>query len=115
LPIGELCRHSSPECYFGSQFLKRIGREVEWTLADSWAAYRDHFCVADLEATDFYWVKGQTYSHREHAVSYDVLSNRAEMGFRDWLLLYKGHYVPEDARRYESVLNTRFNEPVPVP
>lgn len=112
--IGELCRHSSPECYFGSQFLKRIGRGVDWTIADSWAAYRDHFCVADLDATDFYWVKGQTYSQREHTFSYDALSNRAEMGFRDWLLLYSGHYVPEDAKRYESVLKTRFNEPVAV-
>lgn len=115
VPIGESCRHSAPESYMASQFLLRMGRTLEWTLVDSWAAYRDHFCFADLSTTDFYWVKGQVYSQREHAFAYDVVSNRTEFGFRDWLLLYGGHYRPEDARRYEAVLLDCFNDPVPVP
>lgn len=113
-PVGELCRTAVAEAYLTSQFLLRLGRPVDWTLVDTWAAYRDHFCFADMSATDFYWVKGQTHSQREHTVVYDVMSNRTEMSFRDWLLLYRGHYRPEDAKRYEHVLLTRFNEPVSV-
>lgn len=112
--VGDLCRTAAAESYLTSQFLLRLGRPVEWTLVDTWAAYRDHFCFADMSATDFYWVKGQTYSQREHTFVYDKMSNRAEMTFRDWLLLYRGHYLPADAKRYERVLQTRYNEAVPV-
>jgi len=115
LPIGRLCRQAAAESYLASQFLTRIGRPLDWTLEDSWAAYRDHFCFADLATTDFFWEKGQIYSQREHSFVYEAMSNRADMGFRDWLLLYGGHYIPADARRYEPVLLDRFNEPVPAP
>mgnify|MGYP005851593205 CR=1 FL=1 len=115
VPVGELCRRAAAESYLASQFLTRMGRNVDWTLEDTWAAYRDHFCFADITTTDFYWVKGQTYSQREHSVSYGALTNRAEIGFRDWLLLHGGHYTPADARPYEGALDLRFGDPVPAP
>jgi hypothetical protein len=115
VPVGESCRYSAPESYLASQFLIRMGRTLEWTVVDSWAAYRDHFCFADLSTTDFYWMKGQVFSQREHAFVYDTVTNRTEFGFRDWLLLHGGHFRPEDARRHEPVLLTRYNDPVPAP
>ncbi|MCX7644517.1 MAG: WavE lipopolysaccharide synthesis family protein [Rhodobacteraceae bacterium] len=114
LAIGELCRHAAAESYLTSQFLLRMGRRLDWTLVDTWAAWRDHFCVADTCATDLYWVKGQMHSQREHAVAYHALTNRAEMGFRDWLLLHSGALRPADAARHEAVLLDRFNDPVPM-
>jgi hypothetical protein len=114
VPVGESCRHSAPESYLASQFLVRMGRPLEWTLVDSWAAYRDHFCFADLATTDFYWVKNQVPTQRERVVDYDVVTNRTEIGFRDWLLLHGGQYRPEDARRYEAALLDRYNDPLPV-
>lgn len=114
VPVGESCRHSAPESYLASQFLLRMGRALEWTLVDSWATYRDHFCFADLATTDFYWVKNQIESQRENVVNYDTVTNRAEIGFRDWLLLHGGQYRPEDARRYEAALLDRYNDPLPV-
>lgn len=115
MPVGELCRRAAAESYLASRFLTRMGRSLDWTLEDTWAAYRDHFCFADIAATDFYWVKGQTYSQREHSVSYAALTNRTEFGFRDWLLLHGGHYAPADARPYEGVLDRRFGDAVPAP
>ena len=115
VPVGELCRRAAAETYLASQFLTRMGRSLDWTLEDTWAAYRDHFCFADITTTDFYWVKGQTYSQREHSVSYGALTNRAEIGFRDWLLLHRGHCVPADARLYEGALDRRFGDPLPSP
>lgn len=115
IPIGELCRHAAPEAYFASQFLLRMGRKLDWTIADTWAAYRDHFCFVDPATSDFYWVKGQTYSQREHALFYQTLSSRTEFGFRDWLLLHAGALRPQDASRYEGVLLEHFGGPVPHP
>lgn len=111
-PIGELCRHAAAESYITSQFLERLGRPLDWTLQDTWAAYRDHFCFADFAATDFYWVKGQTYSLREFVTVYDMTTNRHEFSFREWLLMQTGALRAEDARRYEHVLTERFNQPV---
>ncbi len=113
-PIGEECRLAAPESYLASRFLERIGRPPDWTMADSWAAYRDHFCFADYAATDFYWVKGQSYSLREIITRYDMVSNRHEMCFREWLLLYSGLLPCEAANRYQdAVFATRHNDPVP--
>lgn len=115
-PIGEFCRRAVAECYFASRFLERLGRPLDWTLPDSWAAFRDHFCFVDFATSDFYWVKAQTYSQREFSTRYDVISNREEMLFREWMLLYSGRLDPAVAARYEAaVYATRFNAPVPPP
>ena len=114
VPIGELCRFGAAESYFASEFLIRMGRPLAWSIEDSWAAYRDHFCFVDYAATDFYWVKSQTYSLQEFTSEYDFVSNRREVGFHDWMLLYSGQLSCTSARRYEGVLKTCFTAPVTV-
>jgi WavE lipopolysaccharide synthesis len=112
LSAAEICRYAAPESYLASQFLERMGHRLDWTIADSWAAYRDCFCFVDPATSDLYWVKTQTYSQREHVFSYQSLTNRTEMGFRDWLLLHSGAFGPKDAERYEGALDARFGSPV---
>lgn len=106
--IAEQIRETVPESYLASHFLVRMGRSLDWTLADSWAAYRDHFCFADYGTTDFYWVKTQTYTGREYTRVYDGIVNRREMNFLEWMLLYAGQLQPEHAGQYEMVLQDRF-------
>ena len=108
VPVGKLCRHGAPESYFASEFLKRRGWTPVWTLEDTWAAYRDRFCFVDPAATDFFWVKAQTHSLREQSFRYDIVSNRHEMGFRDWMLLYSRQLGVEAARDYEVALDATF-------
>jgi WavE lipopolysaccharide synthesis len=115
LSAGDICRHAAPESYLASRFLERMGRKLDWTIADTWAAYRDHFCFVDPAISDFYWVKSQAFSHLEHNLSYQALTNRTEIGFRDWLLLHSGALGPKDAVRYESTMQQRFGGPVPRP
>lgn len=115
VPIGELARHGAAESYIASSFLRRMGHEPAWTVADSWAAFRDRFCFIDPAMVDFYWEKGQTISLVEHLRRYDMVSNRYDMGFGEWLLLQTGQILAGAGARYESVLGTRFNEPVPEP
>ena len=114
-PIGQQCRHVAAESYITSSFLERIGRTLDWTLADSWAAYRDHFCFADYGTTDFYWVKGQSFSLREFTTVYDYVTNRQEFSFREWLLMQSGALKASDALRFQQVLEDQFNQPVPAP
>ena len=109
VPIGELCRFGAAESYIASEFLHKMGRPLTWTLEDTWAAYRDCFCFVDAAATGFFWAKGQSYSLREHVNGYDIVSNRLEVGFREWMLLYSGALPVEAARRYEATLATCFN------
>ncbi len=115
VPVGELCRHAAPESYFASRYLERIGRKLDWTIADTWAAFRDHFCFVDPALSDFYWIKNQIVSQREYPISYAAQSNRTEIGFRDWLLLYTGAYLPKDAAKYEGALLDCFGDQVPRP
>jgi hypothetical protein len=77
------------ETYLVTEFLKRIGRPVKWTLQDSLAAYAGHFCVIDKDDIDLYWPKYD--AHKEHRMlAYDAVKNTQELTFRDWLLLQRG-------------------------
>lgn len=115
VPIGEIARYGAAESYLASSFLQRMGHATAWTVADSWAAFRDRFCFIDPAMVDFYWEKGQTISLIEHLRRYDMISNRYEMGFGEWLLLHTGQIPAAAGERYERMLLTRFNEPVPAP
>jgi hypothetical protein len=45
------------ESYLGLEFCRAIGRQVDGTLTDSWAFYRDLFAVVDNDWFDLLWFK----------------------------------------------------------
>ena len=106
--IGSLCRETVAESYLASRFLIRMDRKLDWTIQDSWAAYRDHFCFVDYITTDFYWEKCQTYTCAEFNKTYKNVSNRQEMGFLEWMLIYSGKLHPNSGARYNKVLDDSF-------
>jgi hypothetical protein len=112
-PIGELNRYGSAETYLAAQFLGAVGRKIDWTLEDTWLAFRDHFCVADYGSTDFFWAKYQLQRQRELPVEYDRASNRAEITFREWLLLYTGQLSAAQAQKSAHILVQTFDWPRP--
>lgn len=88
------------EVYLATEFLKRVGRELQWSLKDSWNAFRDHFCIVDREHLDLYWPK---YSSREHRwLSYGKDQRCQELSFGEWLHLYARG---ESVRAPESILD----------
>jgi type IV secretory pathway VirD2 relaxase len=103
------------ESYLASHFLMRMGRKLDWTIEDSWRAYRDHFCVTDYGTTDFYWVKSQTYTRREMNKTYDHVTNRQELSFLEWILLHSGQLPTQSAQHYESALDKTFMDNVLQP
>jgi hypothetical protein len=85
---------------------------LDWTIADSWAAFRDHFGVADFSSTDFYWIKNQGSTLIEDDRRYFGISNRLTLDFKEWVLLYSGVLGLEAAERAENSLLGRFYDDV---
>ena len=106
--IGEVAKYAAPESYIAAQYLTRIGRDLDWTVQDSWAAYRDCFCFVDYQGTDFFWQKSQLWTRLELLHRYDVMWTRHEITFAHWLLLYNGALTPQAAARYEPALDQLF-------
>ena len=111
VPVGELCKLGAAESRLASGFLERVGRPLSWTLVDHWEALRDHFCFVEHSMVELYWVKAQTYTlGKEHARDLEHITNRKEIGFAEWMLLYSGQLPPEAAARYVNALGTTFVE-----
>ena len=91
------------EVYLATEFLKRVGRELQWSLEDSWNAFRDHFCIVDREHLDLYWPK---YTSREYrSLSYGKNQSCQELSFGEWLHLYA---QSESVRAPEYILDLPF-------
>lgn len=84
---GKFSRLRLCEVYLATEFLKKIGREVSWSLKDSWQVFADHFCVVDKEQLDILWPK---YNRLEYPYqTYIIASNsKKELTFRDWINVY---------------------------
>jgi hypothetical protein len=74
------------EVYLATEFLQKVGRNLEWTLKDSWGAFADHFCIVDKEQLDLFWPK---YNRQEYRwLDYTGRINHQEMTFREWFNIY---------------------------
>lgn len=74
------------EVYLATGFLRKVGHVPEWTLADSWKAFSERFCVVDREQLDLFWPKYNRLEYR--AVTYEEFNTKQELTFRDWLSIY---------------------------
>lgn len=74
------------EVYLATEFLQKLGRKLEWSLADSWRAFKNHFCIVDNEQLDLFWVKYNRLEYRW--LGYTEIANSQEMTFREWLNIY---------------------------
>ncbi len=77
------------EVYLATEFLTAVGRKIEWTLADSWHAFADHFCIIDAEHLDIYWPKYTRFRERRF-LDYSVHRSRDLLTFPQWLQFYTG-------------------------
>lgn len=71
------------EVYFCVNYLRALGRNLEFTLQDSLAAIADHFVVIDQKALDLFWNK---YSFNEDRFDYGFYD--PQLTFNDWLILH---------------------------
>lgn len=96
--VRQLAKVRWGETYLSVSFLRKVGREIKWTLADSWQAYAEHFCVVDQNIFDIYWPKYNCPLEYRH-LNYECVTNKQELTFREWINLYVGlnnkTYIPE--------------------
>ena len=75
------------EVYLVTEFLKKIGTKLNWTLEDSFEKIATHFCIIDKESIDLYWYK---YNNLEYKwKNYESINYQFnEINFKDWLYFY---------------------------
>ncbi len=75
------------EVYLVTEYMKKIGRTVKWSLQDSWEVYAEHFCIVDKETLDLFWYKYESYLEYGDK-KYTAVSNSQLLTFAEWFNLY---------------------------
>jgi hypothetical protein len=105
----EVSKQNLCEVYLASNFLKRTGFKLEWTLGNSWKAFAECFLVFDAEAVDLYWPK-YTYFTEYRYRTYEKLYNNQLLDFKEWFNIATGlgnkQHIPEET------LSNKFDEPL---
>ncbi|HEX8606336.1 MAG TPA: WavE lipopolysaccharide synthesis family protein, partial [Pseudoduganella sp.] len=91
--LRDIARFGAAETYMLTRFMARLGRPLQWNLADHWQILRDHFVVMDQAAADFYWCKYERFRAISRYLQYEYNSNIQPFGFADWLRLYHGKRI----------------------
>lgn len=107
--IRDFTKSAICEIYLTTNYLKKIGKEVEWTLKDSLKAYADHFIIVDHQSLDLYWHK---YDHHQEQrfMNYDTIKNDRLLTFADWFNLYTN--LQNHVQIREENLDEPFNSPI---
>lgn len=100
----DMARFGVAESYLFTRYLALLGRDISWTIEDSWDAFRTHCVFMDQASADMYWCKYE--KHREYRWrAYLQTTNAQDFGFAEWLRLYLGRYpMPSDVRIAEMGL-----------
>ena len=72
------------EVYLCIEFIKKLGREIRYTLSDSFDVLSKHFLIIDKDAIKIYWHKYTLNADRYPAFGL----YEPELGFNDWLMLF---------------------------
>ena len=82
--LREFSEYRICETYLCTEFLKKIERDINYSLRDSLSVFRDHFIVIDHSAIKLFWKK---YTLDEEKTK-KVGQFNPEMSHNDWFLLY---------------------------
>jgi len=101
--LYEFSRQRFAEVYFMTSFLVKIGRDINWSLEDSFSAIADHFCILNTSDIDLFWPK---YTRKEFRhVGYKLIRT-AQFEFSDWISLHGG--IQGDIPEY--IIHTEIEE-----
>lgn len=82
--LYEFSRQRFAEVYFTTSFLAKIGRDINWSLEDSFSVIADHFCILNTSDIDLFWPK---YTRKEFRhVGYKLIRT-TQFEFSDWISL----------------------------
>ena len=101
ISLRELAKKRYSEVYFMTEFLKRNGHNLEWTLNDYFEVIRKRFIIIDSSSMDFFWPKYSFFEER-HKDFEDIRFK--EISFADWLLIKN-----KQLKVNEKILNLSWN------
>jgi len=81
----QVVKQNVAETYFMTNFLKRTGWSIEWTLENYWSACADRFVIVDSGSLDLFWPKYSTQEDRWKDYRYPFTHQELDMAF--WLSL----------------------------
>lgn len=91
-----------PELHLPSEFLKKKGWKLDWTVEQGMDVYRECFIPLDWTMLDLYWHKYWRYeSNQQRRYSQNIPSD-VLVTFGEWLALYTGYQIriPSPLQRY---------------
>mgnify|MGYP001346791518 CR=1 FL=1 len=91
--LKELAKRRESEVYFMTEFLKRNGHDLKWTLKDYFEVIKNRFIIIDSHSLDFLWPK---YSFFEERFKDFEGIKYKEISFSDWLLIKNGQLYPNE-------------------
>ena len=108
------------EIFLTTEYLKKIGHKINWTLKDSWNCYGKYFCIVDASSLGFYWPKYSNIENRWR--NFFSLSGGAEeeLTFKEWLNCcynLNSIIVPEhliSSNDYWNKPSLRFSETIEI-
>lgn len=107
--VGDWSKARLAEAYLSTSYLEKLGRDLKWTITDSWKVYADHFCVFDSQSIDLYWHKyARTREYRR--LAYNHMKNDQELTFAEWLNIF-AHFENKKTIP-EYILQTNFAEQI---
>lgn len=105
--LKEYAQQRPCEIYFTTEYVKKSGRALRWSLRDSWEVYAKYFCVIDASSLGFYWPKYSNLVQRWRNF-FGHHPSLEELTFKEWINLYQGI----ENRQY---INDYFIENQPAP
>lgn len=91
-----------PELYLPSEFLKRKGWKLDWTVEQAFEMYRQCFITLDWETLDLLWYKYDHWNAREQRSYTYAVPSRSLVNFGEWLSVFEQYEnkVPRPEQRF---------------
>jgi len=94
-PVIEFLKENYPETpftaeiYWFTEFLKKVGHKLEYTLQDYERALAAHCILVDARQLGWYWYKYRRFF--EFQIMNLSYRNKSDLGFVEWLNLYNSY------------------------
>lgn len=108
--VIEIAKVRKTEVYLCTEYLKKLGEPLIWTLDDSWKIFGKYFCIFDSSLLDMFWYKYKV--HEEfRSQYYNSTHTHQVIQYYEWIACHENTYDPSSLP--EEILNVKIGESLP--
>lgn len=109
--VIEIAQIRKTEVYLCTEYVKKLGQPLIWTLDNSWKVFGKYFCVFDHPLLDMFWYKYEVHEEfRFHY--YDKVRTHQVMQYYEWIACHENTYNPSTLP--EEILNVKIGDSIKV-